>query len=215
MTKSLDQILFQYYAQNDGLRITDLHQGIVWGTHTEQTRRHVQLINRFDYDGDYGTVLNRFLIQAAIGYPLTVHGTGGQTRAFIHIQDSVRCIELALSDAPKRGERVKIFNQMTETHRVRDLAALVAELTGAGIAWLPNPRKEAAENDLVVRNDQLRALGLDPITLREGLLSEVVEVARRYAYRVDRMRIPCVSAWTKELASRVERDPEHRGLKSA
>ena len=69
MTKSLDQILFQFYAQNDGLRITDLHQGIVWGTHTEQTRRHVQLINRFDYDGDYGTVLNRFLIQAAIGYP--------------------------------------------------------------------------------------------------------------------------------------------------
>ena len=215
MTKSLDQILFQYYAQNDGLRITDLHQGIVWGTHTEQTRRHVQLINRFDYDGDYGTVLNRFLIQAAIGYPLTVHGTGGQTRAFIHIQDSVRCIALALSDAPRRGERVKIFNQMTETHRVRHLAELVAELTGAEIAWLPNPRKEAAENDLVVKNDQFRALGLDPITLREGLLSEVVEVAKKYAYRVDRARIPCVSAWTKELAGRVERDPEHRGLKSA
>ena len=191
MTKSLDQILFQFYAQNDGLRITDLHQGIVWGTHTEQTRRHVQLINRFDYDGDYGTVLNRFLIQAAIGYPLTVHGTGGQTRAFIHIQDSVRCIELALEDPPKRGERVKIFNQMTETHRVRDLAELVAELTGAKIAWLPNPRKEAAENDLVVRNDQFLALGLEPITLREGLLAEVVEVARKYAYRVDRSRIAC------------------------
>ena len=108
MTKSLDQILFQFYAQNDGLRITDLHQGIVWGTHTEQTRRHVQLINRFDYDGDYGTVLNRFLIQAAIGYPLTVHGTGGQTRAFIHIQDSVRCIELALdgrAEARRPGAR--------------------------------------------------------------------------------------------------------------
>lgn len=215
MTKSLDQILFQYYAQNDGLRITDLHQGIVWGTHTEQTRRHVQLVNRFDYDGDYGTVLNRFLIQAAIGYPLTVHGTGGQTRAFIHIQDSVKCIELALRDTPKRGDRVKIFNQMTETHRVRDLAALVSELTGAEIAWLPNPRKEAAENDLVVRNDQFRALGLDPITLRAGLLSEVVDVAKKYAYRVDRTRIPCVSAWTKEIAQRVERDPEHRGLKTA
>jgi UDP-sulfoquinovose synthase len=215
MTKSLDQILFQFYAQNDGLRITDLHQGIVWGTHTEQTRRHVQLINRFDYDGDYGTVLNRFLIQAAIGYPLTVHGTGGQTRAFIHIQDSVRCIELALSDAPRRGDRVKIFNQMTETHRVRDLAALVAELTGAKVAWLPNPRKEAAENDLVVKNDQFRALGLDPVTLRAGLLEEVVDVAKKYAYRVDRSRIPCVSAWTKEIAQRVERDPEHRGLKTA
>jgi len=215
MTKSLDQILFQFYAQNDGLRITDLHQGIVWGTHTEQTKRHVQLINRFDYDGDYGTVLNRFLIQAAIGYPLTVHGTGGQTRAFIHIQDSVRCIDLALQDAPKRGDRVKIFNQMTETHRVRDLAGLVAELTGAKIAWLPNPRKEAAENELVVRNDQFRALGLDPITLRAGLLEEVVEVAKKYAYRVDRSRIPCVSAWTKEIAQLVERDPEHRELKTA
>ena len=215
MTKSLDQILFQFYAQNDGLRITDLHQGIVWGTHTEQTRRHDQLVNRFDYDGDYGTVLNRFLIQAAIGYPLTVHGTGGQTRAFIHIQDSVRCIELALEDAPRRGDRVKIFNQMTETHRVRDLAALVAELTGARIAWLPNPRKEAAENELVVKNDQFRALGLDPITLRAGLLSEVVDVARKFAYRVDRSRIPCVSAWTREIAQIVERDPEQRGLKSA
>jgi UDP-sulfoquinovose synthase len=214
MTKSLDQILFQFYAQNDGLRITDLHQGIVWGTHTEQTRRHEQLINRFDYDGDYGTVLNRFLIQAAIGYPLTVHGSGGQTRAFIHIQDSVRCIDLALKDAPKSGDRVKIFNQMTETHRVRDLAELVAEMTGSEIAWLPNPRKEAAENDLVVKNDQFLALGLDPVTLREGLLAEVVEVARKYAYRVDRNRIAAVSAWTHEIARRIEHDPEHRGLKS-
>jgi UDP-sulfoquinovose synthase len=215
MTKSLDQILFQFYAQNDGLRITDLHQGIVWGTHTEQTRRHVQLINRFDYDGDYGTVLNRFLIQAAIGYPLTVHGTGGQTRAFIHIQDSVRCVALALADAPRRGDRVKIFNQMTETHRVRDLAELVARLTGAEIAWLPNPRKEAAENDLVVRNDQFLALGLEPITLEDGLLAEVVDVARKYAYRVDRSRVPAVSAWTREIAKLVERDPEKRALKSA
>ena len=214
MTKSLDQILFQFYAQNDGLRITDLHQGIVWGTHTEQTRRHDQLINRFDYDGDYGTVLNRFLIQAAIGYPITVHGTGGQTRAFIHIQDSVRCIELAIEDAPKAGERVKIFNQMTETHRVRDLAGMVAALTDGKVAYLPNPRKEASENDLVVRNDQFLSLGLDPITLQEGLLSEVVDVARKYAYRVDRSRVAAVSAWTREIATRIERDPEHRGLKS-
>ena len=214
MTKSLDQILFQFYAQNDGLRITDLHQGIVWGTHTEQTRRHEQLINRFDYDGDYGTVLNRFLIQAAIGYPLTVHGTGGQTRAFIHIQDSVRCIELALGDAPAAGERVRIFNQMTETHRIRDLAELVARLTGAEIAWLPNPRKEAAENDLVVKNDQFLALGLDPTRLEEGLLEEVIEVARKYVHRVDRARIPAVSAWTRDIARRVERDPEGKTLRS-
>lgn len=215
MTKSLDQILFQFYAQNDGLRITDLHQGIVWGTHTAETKRHDQLVNRFDYDGDYGTVLNRFLIQAAIGYPLTVHGTGGQTRAFIHIQDSVRCIELALGDAPASGERVRIFNQMTETHRVRDLAELVAKLADAKVAYLPNPRKEAAENDLIVRNDQFLALGLEPTTLAEGLLEEVVNVARRFAHRIDRSRVPAVSAWTKDLARQLNRDPEGKALKSA
>ncbi len=214
MTKSLDQILFQFYAQNDGLRITDLHQGIVWGTHTDQTRRHPQLINRFDYDGDYGTVLNRFLIQAAIGYPLTVHGSGGQTRAFIHIQDSVRCVALALGSPPQAGARVEIFNQMTETHRVRDLAALVARQTGAQIAQLPNPRKEAAENDLVVDNRKFLALGLDPITLEAGLMAEVVEVARRFAHRIDRSRVPAVSAWTRELAQAVEHDPEGRRLRS-
>ncbi|GAA3436833.1 NAD-dependent epimerase/dehydratase family protein [Kutzneria kofuensis] len=93
--------MFAFYAHNDGLRITDLHQGIVWGTQTPQTARDERLVNRFDYDGDFGTVLNRFLMQAAIGHPLTVHGTGGQTRAFIHIRDTVRCIEIALSNPPE------------------------------------------------------------------------------------------------------------------
>ncbi|WP_281976574.1 NAD-dependent epimerase/dehydratase family protein [Pseudorhizobium flavum] len=214
MTKCLDQQLFAFYAKNDGLRITDLHQGIVWGTHTEQTRRHAQLVNRFDYDGDYGTVLNRFLIQAAIGYPLTVHGTGGQTRAFIHIQDSVRCIEIALKNPPQGGGRVEIFNQMTETHRVRDLAEMVARMTGSQIAWLPNPRKEAAENDLVVKNEKFLNLGLAPTTLGEGLLEEIVDVAKKFAYRIDRSRVPAVSAWTRDIAAKVEHDPEGRRLKS-
>ena len=214
MTKCLDQLLFQFYAKNDGLRITDLHQGIVWGCHTEQTRRHEQLVNRFDYDGDYGTVLNRFLIQAALDHPLTVHGSGGQSRAFIHIQDSVRCIEIALANPPERGERTKIFNQMTEVHRVRDLAQLVSELTGVEIAYLPNPRKEALENELSVRNDQFLALGLDPTTLQSGLLTELVEVARKYIHRVDRSRIPSTSAWTDEIAAglvaEVETPPQTR-----
>jgi UDP-sulfoquinovose synthase len=143
-----------------------------------------------------------------------VHGTGGQTRAFIHIQDSVRCIELALKNPPQKGDRVKVFNQMTETHRVRDLAELISRLTGAKVAYLPNPRKEAAENDLVVENKQFLELGLNPTTLEEGLLSEVVDVAKNYAYRVDRSRVPAVSAWTKEIADGIERDPEHPRLKS-
>src|SRR4029079_4181280 len=96
MTKTQDQLFFYFYNKNDHVKITDLHQGIVWGTQTEETTRDPRLINRFDYDGDYGTVLNRFLMQASINYPLTVHGTGGQTRSLIHIQDSRRCTELAL-----------------------------------------------------------------------------------------------------------------------
>ena len=141
MTKTLDQLLFAYYNKNDRVKITDLHQGIVWGTQTEETRQDERLINRFDYDGDYGTVLNRFLMQAAIGYPLTVHGTGGQTRAFINIQDTVRCIELAVANPPQSGGRVNILNQMTETHRVRDLAHLVAEITGATVDMVANPAR--------------------------------------------------------------------------
>ena len=195
MTKTLDQLMFSFYAKNDGLRITDLHQGIVWGTQTNQTTLDERLINRFDYDGDYGTVLNRFLMQAAIGHPLTVHGTGGQTRAFIHITDTVRCIEIALSNPPQSGEKPLVLNQMTETHRVLDLAKLISDITGADIAYLPNPRREAEENELIVRNDQFLALGLEPTTLSEGLLGEVTNIAARYRHRADLRKIIARSVW--------------------
>jgi len=201
LTKTQDALAFQFYARNDALRITDLHQGIVWGAQTPQTRADPRLINRFDYDGDYGTVLNRFLMQAAVGYPLTVHGAGGQTRAFINIQDTVRCVELALLNPPARGERVKVMNQMTECWRVRDLAAMVARLTGAQVAHLPNPRQEAEENELAVENRRLLDLGLEPTTLEDGLLLEIAEVARRYAERADLSKIPCGSFWNAERAA--------------
>jgi len=198
VTKTLDQLLLAFYNRNDGVRVTDLHQGIVWGTQTEDTRRDERLINRFDYDGDYGTVLNRFLMQAAIGYPLTVHGTGGQTRAFIHLQDSVRCIQLAIEHPPETGERVRIFNQMTEIHRVIDLAEIVARITGASIDLVDNPRKEAAENDLTASHQGLVELGLDPITLEDALLTEVMEIAVRFRDRCDVERIPSRSRWVKK-----------------
>ena len=142
-------------------------------------------------------------MQAASGSPLTVHGTGGQTRAFIHIRDSVKCVQIALDNPPEQGERVKIFNQMTESHQVGELANKVAALTGAKVNNLPNPRNEAVENDLIVDNRCFIELGLNPTTLDDGLLKEVVEIATKYSDRCDRNRILCTSAWTKDQAKAI------------
>jgi UDP-sulfoquinovose synthase len=199
MTKTQDALMFYYYNKNDHLRITDLHQGIVWGTNTEETLLDEKLINRFDYDGDYGTVLNRFLMQAAIGHPLTVHGSGGQTRAFIHIRDTVKCIKIAIENPPVKNERVQIFNQATETHTVKWLADKVSEMTGAEIRNLTNPRIEAAENTLRVSNKKFLNLGLKPITLSEGLMEEVMSISEKYRERCDVSKILCRSKWRSEI----------------
>jgi UDP-sulfoquinovose synthase len=142
LTKTQEALHFQLYNRLHGIRITDLHQGVVWGTETPETSLDSRLVNRFDCDGDYGTILNRFLIQGALGYPLTVYGTGGQTRAFIHIKDCVQCLTLAMDNPPKKGERVHIYNQATQCLKVIDLANLVSRLSDSQIDFLPNPRKE-------------------------------------------------------------------------
>jgi len=202
-TKCLDALLFQFYAKNDLLRLTDLHQGIVWGTNTPLLERDERLVNRFDYDGEYGTVLNRFLMQAATGIPLTVYGTGGQTRAFIHISDTCRCIELAVMNPPSSGQPVEILNQVAETARVRDVAEIVARMSNAEITRVSNPRQEDAENELEVANEKFKLLGLDPILLdsSEGLFNEVQQIATKYAGRCDKEKVISKSYWNKARAS--------------
>lgn len=185
MTKSLDQILFQFYHKNWGLNITDLHQGIVWGTQTEETMLHEDLVNRFDYDGIYGTVLNRFIVQAASGHPLSVYGTGGQTRAFIHINDTSRCVQLAIESPPEDNGRVRIFNQVSETRSVKELAEILGSSYDCKVDFLKNPRKELAENELEVSNAGLRSLGFEPITLTDSLIEDVKFIAEEFKSKVN------------------------------
>lgn len=146
-------------------------------------------------------MLNRFLVEAAVGYPLTVHGGGGQTRAFININDTVRCIRLAVESGGQVGERVRVMNQITETHRVDTLASIVADLAGAEISHVANPRVEADSNELAARNDHLVELGLDPITLRSDLLRDEIALARDYADRIDVQRISASSFWNRDRAA--------------
>lgn len=194
-TKCMDQSLFYFYNKNFQLPITDLHQGIVWGNATEETAMHPGLVNRFDYDGEYGTVLNRFIVQSVVGHPLTVYGTGGQTRAFIHIQNTIECIRLAIENAPST-EKVAIYNQVAEVHQVLWLAEFMKNMTaGAKIKRYDNPRKEKVENNLAVDNHSLRDLGFKPIFLKEALCDEVLAMATKYKARCDLSKILSSAQW--------------------
>ena len=195
MTKVLDHTVLQFYAKNWGFPITDLHQGIVWGTQTEITKTDPALINRFDYDGEYGTVLNRLIVQAQAGFPLTVYGTGGQSRAFIHISDTARCIGLACKTPPEPGKRPRVFNQVAEVHTVRDLAQMISDQTGTPVDYLDNPRKELPENTLNVSNAGLRSLGFDPVLLEQELLNEINETVGTYMAHMDSSVIYSKARW--------------------
>lgn len=195
LTKVLDHQIMQFYAKNWGFRITDLHQGIVWGTQTHITKSDTALMNRFDYDGEYGTVLNRLICQAQVGFPLTVYGTGGQSRAFIHIEDTARCVGLAVVNPPQEGDRVQVFNQVAEVHTIGELAEKISAKTGTEIGYLENPRKELPRNNLRVSNQGLRSLGFDPITLDDALMGEIEETVGRYADQLDKSVILSNARW--------------------
>jgi UDP-sulfoquinovose synthase len=173
-----------------GLRATDLNQGVVYGTITEQTERDPRLVNRFDYEDVFGTALNRFCVQAAIGHPLTVYGKGGQTRGFLDIRDTVRCIELACENPADRGE-MRVYNQFTEQFSVLQLAELVVDAAAklgveAEIENMPNPRVELEEHYYNAKHTKLLDLGLQPHYLSDSLLDSLLNVAIEHRDRINR-----------------------------
>jgi UDP-sulfoquinovose synthase len=182
-----------------GIRATDLNQGVVYGVLTEETGRDDLLINRLDYDGIYGTALNRFCIQAAIGHPLTVYGNGSQTRTFLDIRDTVRCVELAIATPAKKGE-FRVFNQFTEQFSVKDLALKVQQAAGTlglkvEINNIENPRVEAENHYFNAKNTNLLNLGLEPHFLSDSLLDSLLNFAVKYQDRVDRSQILPKVSW--------------------
>jgi UDP-sulfoquinovose synthase len=182
-----------------GLRATDLNQGVVYGVFTEETARDEVLVNRLDYDEIFGTVLNRFCIQAAIGHPLTVYGKGGQTRGFLDIRDTVRCIELAIANPAAAGE-FRVFNQFTEQFNVLELALMVQRVgkdlgLSVELQHLENPRVESQEHYYNAKNTELRSLGLKPHHLSEALVNSLLNFAIKYKDRVDETQILPTVRW--------------------
>jgi UDP-sulfoquinovose synthase len=169
------------------MRVTDLNQGVVYGQQTEQDVLDPRLATRLDYDAVFGTVLNRFAIQAVLGLPLTVYGGGGQTRGVIDIRDTVECIRLACENPAQPGE-FRVFNQMTEWFSMLELAKLVADTYpgGAQVEYLPNPRVEIEGHHYNVVHTGLENLGLKPHLLSDTLLTSMYDIIEQHRDRVDR-----------------------------
>lgn len=184
-----------------GLRATDLNQGVVYGVLTEETGMDEMLINRLDYDGVFGTALNRFCIQAAIGHPLTVYGKGGQTRGFLDIRDTVRCVELAIANPADPGQ-FRVFNQFTEMFSVGDLAVMVKNAgthldIDVDIQHLDNPRVELEQHYFYAKNTCLLSLGLQPHYLSDSLIDSLLNFANKYKHRVDEKQILPKVSWRR------------------
>lgn len=202
LSKVHDSHNINFACRTWGLRATDLNQGIVYGVLTEETGMDEMLINRLDYDGVFGTALNRFCIQAAIAHPLTVYGKGGQTRGFLDIRDTVRCIELAIANPANPGE-FRVFNQFTELFSIGDLALMVKKAGNAiglnvDINHLDNPRVEREEHYFNAKNTKLLDLGLQPHYLSDSLLDSLLNFAVKYQQRVDHKQILPKVSWHRK-----------------
>src|SRR5437764_2087529 len=202
LSKVHDSHNIEFACRIWGLRATDLNQGVVYGQQTPETARDDRLATRFDYDAVFGTVLNRFVIQAVLGLPLTVYGKGGQTRGMIDIRDTVECIRLAVEHPASPGE-FRVFNQMTEKMSVRDIAALVADRFPGPvqIEHLENPRTEAAEHYYHVRHTGLIELGLVPHLLSDTLIESMFEIVGVNKHRVNQEKLRPEVLWRGALGA--------------
>ncbi len=199
LSKAHDSDNIHFACRVWGLRATDLHQGVVYGIETEESARDERLVTRFDYDEVFGTVLNRFCVQAVIGHPLTVHGAGGQTRGFLNIRDTLACVELALDNPPELGE-YQVFNQFTEQYSVLGLAELVRSSASAldyeaEIESVPNPRVELERHYYNAANTKLLDLGLEPHLLGEELVRSMLRTIARHRHRVIARAIAPRTQW--------------------
>jgi len=188
-----------------GLRATDLNQGVVYGIETEETRLDERLVTRFDYDEVFGTALNRFCLQAVIGHPLTVYGRGGQTRGYLNIVDTLRCVELAVANPAAPGE-YRVFNQFTEQFSIVELAELVQRAgkeygLEVEVRHLDNPRVEAEEHYYRAAHTKLLDLGLRPHLLSETLIESMFAAIERYRDRVIPDRIDPAIRWRPRPAA--------------
>jgi UDP-sulfoquinovose synthase len=203
LSKVHDSHNIQFVCRAWGLRSTDLNQGVVYGVHTDQTALDPRLATRFDYDHVWGTVLNRYCVQAAIDHPLTVYGKGGQTRGFLDIRDTLRCIELAIENPANIGE-YRVFNQFTEQFSVLELANMVAE-AARKLGWDPiienvaNPRFELEEHYYNAKHTHLLDLGLEPHFLSETLIDGLLDMVRSHTGRVDTNLIYPQHTWREGL----------------
>jgi UDP-sulfoquinovose synthase len=206
LSKVHDSHNIEFACRIWGLRATDLNQGVVYGQETDQTVRDPRLATRFDYDAIFGTVLNRFVIQAVLGHPLTVYGTGGQTRGLIDIRDTVECIRLASENPADAGE-FRVFNQITESFSVEEIAKVVANsYDGAvDVEYLDNPRVEQAEHHYNVVHTGLVELGLEPHLLSNTLIESLFRVAEEHKDRVDLGAMRPTVKW-REAASPMRAD---------
>src|SRR6266508_4380276 len=202
LSKDHDSHNIHFACRVWGLRATDLNQGVVYGIETEESARDERLITRFDYDEYFGTVLNRFCVQAVIGHPLTVYGEGGQTRGFLNIRDTIQCVELAVANPPELG-KYRVFNQFTEQFSVAELAVLVKR-SGAELGYevlvhnFPNPRIEAERHYYNATNTKLIDLGLEPSYLGVELIETMLITIDRYKDRVIEHAIPPMTRWKPE-----------------